>query len=349
MKKLSWFNKAMFFFNIVLTVLTFLAYVLPFLAPKLFPILSVLTLILPLFLILNGLFFVYWLIQFKKQIFLSGLVLLIGITFINKFYKFSAINLPSSEKDFVVMSYNVRLFNLFDWLPNTDVVTYIRTFINDKNPDIVCIQEYSSAAQIDLKVYPHRYIFMHGNKIKSGQAIFSKYPILDEGNLNFPHSNNSVIFADIKKGKDIIRVYNMQLQSIKISPDVNEISENIDEINQQKSQMVFMRISSAFKKQQQQAEIIMNHKKDCKYPIIICGDMNNSAYSFVYRNIKGDLNDTFEEAGSGFGNTYHFRYYPARIDYIFADSKMKVKNFESFPDFVNSDHYPIMTRLAFEE
>jgi endonuclease/exonuclease/phosphatase family metal-dependent hydrolase len=349
MKKLSWFNKAMFFFNIVLTVLTFLAYVLPFLAPKLFPLLSVLTLILPLFLILNGLFFLYWLIQFKKQIFLSGLVLLMGITFINKFYKFSAINLPSSEKDFVVMSYNVRLFNLFDWLPNTDVVTYIQTFINDKNPDIVCIQEYSSAANIDLKVYPHRYIFMHGNKIKSGQAIFSKYPILEEGNLNFPQSNNSVIFADIKKGKDIIRVYNMQLQSIKISPDVNEISENIEEINQQKSQMVFNRISSAFKKQQQQAEIIMNHKKDCKYPIIICGDMNNSAYSFVYRNIKGDLNDTFEEAGSGFGNTYHFKYYPARIDYIFADSKMKVKSFESFPDFVNSDHYPIMTRLEFEE
>jgi endonuclease/exonuclease/phosphatase family metal-dependent hydrolase len=349
MKKLSWFNKAMFFFNILLTVLTFLAYVLPFLAPKLFPLLSVLTLILPLFLILNGLFFLYWLIQFKKQIFLSGLVLLIGITFINKFYKFSAINLPSSEKDFVVMSYNVRLFNLFDWLPNTDVSTYIRTFINDKNPDIVCIQEYSSAAQIDLKVYPHRYIFMQGNKIKSGQAIFSKFPIIEEGNLNFPQSNNSVIFADIKKGKDIIRVYNMQLQSIKISPDVNEISENIDEINQQKSQMVFMRISSAFKKQQQQAEIIMNHKKDCKYPIIICGDMNNSAYSFVYRNIKGDLNDTFEEAGSGFGNTYHFRYYPARIDYIFADTKMKVKSFESFPDFVNSDHYPIMARLEFEE
>lgn len=348
MKKLSWFNKAMFFFNIVLAVLTFLAYVLPFLAPKLFPILSVLTLILPLFLILNGLFFIYWLIQFKKQIFLSGLALLMGITFINKFYKFSAVNLPVEEKDFVVMSYNVRLFNLFDWLPDTDVVAYIRTFINDKNPDILCIQEYSNGARIDLKVYPHRFIYMQGNKIKSGQAIFSKFPIIDEGHLNFPNSNNSVIFADIKKGKDIIRVYNMQLESIKISPDVNEISENIEEINQQKSQMVFNRISNAFKKQQQQAQIIMDHKKDCIYPIIICGDMNNSAYSFVYRNIKGDLNDAFEEAGSGFGNTYNFRYYPARIDYIFADQRMKVKSFDSFPNFVNSDHYPIMARLSFE-
>ena len=87
MKNLNWFNKVMFFFNIVLTVLTFVAYALPFLAPKLFPLLSVLTLILPLFLILNAFFFVYWLLQLKRQVILSGLVLLLGITFINKFYK----------------------------------------------------------------------------------------------------------------------------------------------------------------------------------------------------------------------------------------------------------------------
>ncbi len=347
MRRLSWFNKVMFFFNIVLTILTFIAYVLPFLAPKVFPFLSVLTLILPLFLILNGLFFLFWLIQFKKRMFLSGLVLLMGITFINKFYKFSAKDLPESENDFIVMSYNVRLFNLFDWI-SKDVTHEIEAFINDKNPDILCIQEYSTGANIDLKVYPHRYIFMQGNKIKTGQAIFSKFPIIDEGNLVFPDSNNNVIFADIKKGKDIIRVYNMQLQSIKISPDVNEISENIDVINQQKSQLVINRISVAFKKQQQQAEIIKNHKKDCEYPIIICGDMNNSAFSYVYRNIKGNLNDTFEEAGKGFGNTYNFKYYPVRIDYIFADAKMKVKNFQNFSEFENSDHYPLMARLSME-
>ena len=53
MQKQSWLSKIMFFFNIVLAVLTFLAYLLPFLAPKAFPFLSVLTLILPFFLILN--------------------------------------------------------------------------------------------------------------------------------------------------------------------------------------------------------------------------------------------------------------------------------------------------------
>ncbi|MEY4037888.1 MAG: hypothetical protein RIR67_198 [Bacteroidota bacterium] len=338
----------MFLLNIVLTVVTFSAYLLPFLAPKAFPLLSVLTLFMPLFFVFNALFFFYWGFQFKKRMILSGLVLLMGITFINKFYKFSAKEFPESEKNFTVMSYNVRLFNVFKWIDRDDVPSQIVNFINDKNPDILCIQEYSTSADIDLKVYPHKYILMAGDQIKTGQAIFSKFPIINEGNIVFPNSNNNVIFADIKKGKEIIRVYNMHLQSIKISPDVTEINDDINVINQSKSQKLFNRISKAFKQQQQQAELFKEHKKDCEYPLIICGDMNNSAFSYVYRNIKGKLRDSFEEAGKGFGATYKFRYYPARIDYIFSDEKMKVKKFESFSDFENSDHYPIMTQLSFE-
>ena len=339
----------MFVFNIVLTVLTFIAYVLPFLAPKLFPLLSVLTLILPLFLILNALFFCYWLLQLKRQVFLSGIVLLLGITFISKFYKFSSNALPVEEKDFTVMSYNVRLFNLFDWIKSDDVGDKILSFINQQNPDILCIQEYSENAKIDLRVYKYKAVFMEGDKIKTGQAIFSKFPIFNQGNLNLIQDGNNVTFADIRKGNDTIRVYNMHLQSIKISPDVNDISEHVDAINQQKSQQVFLRIRDAFKKQEKQAEILVSHKKRCHYPIIICGDMNNSAFSYVYRNIKGNLYDCFEEAGTGFGQTYKFKYYPARIDYIFADKRMKVKSFKTFTKFENSDHFPVLTRLSFAE
>jgi endonuclease/exonuclease/phosphatase family metal-dependent hydrolase len=346
MKNLSWFNKGMFFLNLVLIVLTFIAYLLPFLAPKIFPLLSVFTLFMPLFFLANGLFFIYWAIQFKKRMILSGIVLLVGITFFNKFYKFSAKEFEESDKDFTVMSYNVRLFNVFKWLDRDDIPDVILEFINTQNPDILCIQEFSNSADIDLKVYPYKFVLMEGKQIKTGQAIFSKFPIIEHGNIVFPKSNNNVVFADIKKGKDIIRVYNMHLQSIKISPDVNEISENIDVIDQQKSKFLFIRISKAFKQQQEQAAIFKEHEKDCKYPIIICGDMNNSAFSYVYRNIKGTLKDSFEEAGVGFGATYKFKYYPARIDYIFADETMEVKQFESFAEFQNSDHYPIMAKLS---
>jgi exonuclease III len=44
-----------------------------------------------------------------------------------------------------------------------------------QNPDILCIQEFSSSAVIDLKVYRYKYILMQEQK-KTGQAIFSKFP-----------------------------------------------------------------------------------------------------------------------------------------------------------------------------
>lgn len=294
-------------------------------------------------------FFLYWLLQLKRQVFLSGIVLLLGITFISKFYKFSSSALPVEEKDFTVMSYNVRLFNLFDWIHSDDVGDKILSFINEQNPDIICIQEYSENAKVDLRVYKYKAVFMEGDKIKTGQAIFSKFPIFDKGNLHLVQDGNNVTYADIRRGNDTIRVYNMHLQSIKISPDVTDISEHVDSINQQKSQQVFIRIRDAFKKQEKQAEVLVSHKKRCRYPVIICGDMNNSAFSYVYRSIKGNLNDCFEEAGTGFGQTYKFKYYPARIDYIFADKSLKVKNFKTFTKFEYSDHFPVYTRLSFAE
>ena len=181
MQRQSWLSKIMFFFNIVLAVLTFLAYLLPFLAPKAFPFLSVLTLILPFFLILNFFFFVYWLLQFKRYMLLSGLVLLLGITFINRFYKFSETNLPKEENDFTLMSYNVRLFNLYEWLPQNDVPEQISKLIEEQKPDILCLQEFSPNDNVSVKKYPHSFVKLYGGKNKYGQAIYSKYKMIEKG------------------------------------------------------------------------------------------------------------------------------------------------------------------------
>lgn len=342
MKKLNWFNKIAYFFNIVLVLLTLAGYLLPSMAPKLFPFLSVLTLILPTLLILNLFFVGYWAVQLKRQAFLSIVVFLIGFTFFTKFYKFSSKNEEVIDSDFTVLSYNVRLFNLFDWIPGENVADNIKKFIEEQNPDIICFQEYSKSADYELDDYKFRHIIMHGNKIKTGQAIFSKYRIIDEGEIALPSSDNNVVYADIVKGEDTIRVYSIHLQSVNISPDINEIDES-------KSKMIFNRLSEAFKAQQIQSELIQAHMQDFKGHKIICGDMNNTAFSYVYKNIIGDMNDAFVEAGKGFGQTYNYRYYPARIDYILVDDVFEVKEFTTFKDFKNSDHFPIMARLNFTQ
>lgn len=340
MQKQSWWSKLVFLLNIVLAVITFIAYILPFLAPKTFPILSVLTLGLPFLLFLNFFFFVYWILQLKRFMLLSGVVLLLGITFVNRFYKFSETNLAEESSDFTLMSYNVRLFNLYEWLPNKDVTEQISKLIAENNTDILCLQEFSSNEKVNTSKYAYSFIKLYGGKNKYGQAIFSKYKIINKGEIEFPNSSNNVIFADIVKQKDTIRIYSMHLQSIKISTDIHE------KIDEEKSKFIFNRLSEAFTIQQQQAELIKAHFETCNYAKIICGDLNNSAFSYVYRTIKGDMNDAFEEAGSGFGKSYNFKYYPARIDYIFVEENIKVKQFQSMDTFFQSDHFPQIARLS---
>ena len=343
MREQTWLSKIMFFLNIVLTVLTFLAYSLPFLAPKAFPFLSVLTLILPLFLILNFFFFVYWLLQFKRYMLLSGLALLLGITFINRFYKFSETNLTKEVSDFKVMSYNVRLFNIYEWLPKDDVAEQISKLINEKSPDILCLQDFTTNDNVDFSHYPYSYVKLNGEKLKYGQAIYSNYKIINKGEIEFPDSFNNAIFVDVLKGKDSLRVYSIHLQSLKISADINE------KIDEAKSKFILKRLSLAFGKQQKQSEIIRDHFENCSYPKIICSDLNNSAFSYVYRTIKGDMKDAFEEAGTGFGKSYNFKYYPARIDFILMDNEIQVKQFKSIDTFFQSDHFPQIVRLNLVE
>ena len=68
---------------------------------------------------------------------------LIGYNEWNLLYQFPKTALRKSSATFSVMSYNVRLFNKYKWIDQDSVPQKIESMILKKNPDIICIQEYS--------------------------------------------------------------------------------------------------------------------------------------------------------------------------------------------------------------
>ena len=71
--------------------------------------------------------------------FLSLIILFLGFNYIGSMYKFSSSKEVENQNEFRVMSFNVRSFNIFNWLPKDDVKGEIKKFILDDNPDITAL------------------------------------------------------------------------------------------------------------------------------------------------------------------------------------------------------------------
>ncbi len=169
---------------------------------------------------------------------------------------------------------------------------------------------------------------------KGLMAIFSKYPILETGMLNLPRTWSNAVFADVQYKNDTIRIYNVHLESLGITPGQGVLTK-------EPTKKLFKQVSHAFEKQLEQAKVIDRHIESSPYKTILCGDFNNGQYSNVYRTIKGSFQDTFLEVGSGYGRTYIFHGLPFRIDFIFADQSFEVRSHVNY-DVEYSDHYPVM-------
>ena len=175
--------------------------------------------------------------------------------------------------------------------------------------------------------------------MNSFSKLFSKYPFINKGSIEHDTPNTSIIFADIIKNKDTIRVYNFHLESLGIAQDE-------DYFGHKDSEKLFKRLRKSFKVQQIEIDILKNHIKACKYRVILAGDMNNIAYSWAYKNLKTNLQDTFLEAGKGFGKTFSFKGFPLRIDHVFVDESIKIIDHKNYQNRY-SDHYPIMAIISF--
>jgi len=335
MKKLGLIGKFLFFINSILALLLLLAYILPFIPPNSFPYISVLSLGMPVLIVGNILFCLYWIIRLRKQFFLSFLILLIGYNHVSSLYNFKSNSENSSEKGIKLMSYNVRQFNRYNWMEERDIPQKIKEFINEESADIVCIQEFA-AEEIDFSEFPYTYEKIVVDKM--GQAIFSKYPIINKQSLDFQKTGNNVIFADIVVKEDTLRVFNMHLQSHKIDQDLR----NLDK---EKGEKLTKQMGSSFQTQQDQLEKLLKALEESPYPNIIAGDMNNTAFSYAYRKISNNLNDAFKEKGKGLGYTFLMDdFLPLRIDYFLVDQKYAILNFKTYREKL-SDHYPIAVEI----
>jgi len=258
------------------------------------------------------------------------------------------------------MSFNVRLFDLYNWKNNKHERDKIISLIKAENPDIICLQEYYYQNDNEFKttnllldalkpIEIHTYFpIVNKDKYFFGIATLSKYKIVKKGQIVFNSTSNISIYTDVLINNDTVRIYNNHLESVRLGKEdysfINKFDFNVEKNEIKDSKHILKRLKDAFIKRALQAKVVHNNIKSTKYPVIVCGDFNDTPLSYAYNTISNNLNDAFLESGSGFGSTYNGKIPFLRIDFILYSNYFNSYNFK----IVNkdlSDHFPITCYL----
>jgi endonuclease/exonuclease/phosphatase family metal-dependent hydrolase len=309
----------------------------------------------PYLLLINLSIVIAWIAMLRFEALISVIVIAIGY---NHFLNYIKLTKPSGDKSntFKVLSYNVRLFNYYESNDGVYSVKKVVDFLKTQKADIICLQEFfilgTPALQeqeiikgLGSSYNSHMKVFKVGKNRFYGIVTFSKYPIIEKGEIAHNNSSSLSIYTDVLIQNDTFRIFNNHLQSFLLKSMnrsfIEELSssENKETLDEMKS--LSNSLKKGFVRRSQQAELVKFYIDKSPHPVIVAGDFNDTPVSYAYRKIREGLNDSFVTSGYGAGFTYRGNYPPNRIDYILYDNNL-INSFFERKKIRYSDHYPII-------
>nr|MCU0450089.1 endonuclease/exonuclease/phosphatase family protein [Bernardetiaceae bacterium] len=320
------------FLNVILAIFTLLCYACVWVPPSAWWPAGFLALLIPALLIAHGLLAVFWSLRrrWRASLYSWG-ALAIGYRFVLASFGF---HWPAPEppgQGFSVLSYNTHLFNVYQSsTPHNDFNRRHIQWVVDDTADIKCFQEFYN---LDTSV-----VFNSVDRIKAqgryqvyfdkasnndfdgymGLAIFSKFPIVHtgcvEGEVFWPYG---AIYADLKIGRDTLRVYNVHLESMSIDENAIVAAPESRARLERTARRLRQQLRRGMVERSEEVALLADHLARCPYPILVCGDLNDPPYSYPYFRLRDQLTNTFEAVGSGPGFTFNGKLFFLRIDHQF--------------------------------
>lgn len=339
--------------NVFVTIALLLSYVSPVVDPSKFWPLSFFGLFYPVFLTTNVVFLIYWLITKPSKSWLSIVSILIGWNYLMSFATFNSTTDISSPHVINVMSYNIQNAG---WAYSRDKeirkersVKFIKFLEGHNDVDVLCTQETGFFGR-EMVTKGFKDIYKHKLE-KKGATIWSKYPMGDQGEIDFGTNTNSCVWADIIFAADTIRVYSAHLYSNNISRDAVEVLDNVN-LKEKETWSGIGGILNKYKKanvkRSEQSQKVKAHMALSPYPVLLAGDFNDPPSSFTYSTLSESMSDAFCEKGLGISSTYAGRIPFLRIDYIMSDDAFDVLDYKLIKNGY-SDHYPIRASVILKE
>ncbi|RSK37166.1 endonuclease/exonuclease/phosphatase family protein [Hymenobacter metallilatus] len=322
---------------------------------------------LPVALLLNLLLVGYWLLR-RWPVALLPLALAVltwphfqrGLAL----HPFRAANAPAPAAGPVVtvLSANVRIFNVYPQLRNAGLQSSkaMVQWLQESPADILCLQEFynepAGTRTQDGAVFrtvdnigreAGRQVFLSKTLTNSagaefGMAIFSRFPIVRRGTISFGKlTQNHAMWADVRlPSRDTVRVYSFHLQSM--SMDEKDIVDSYSSKAglKQKGLDLLRRFKRGAVARHWQVDTMVQRFARCRYPILLCADLNDVPYSYSYDQLADHFQNAWATVGNGVGSTYNGRLPFVRIDNQFAGPQFTVADCRVHYEIPYSDHFP---------
>ena len=366
-KRPSRWHRPLWWVNVVAVLVLLLTYLAPRVSPTTAWPLAVLAFSFPYQLMAHALLLAWWAFFRRKRMLLSGIALLLGIGHVGNAVQFFG----SSEPDVDVkgtpvklMSYNVRLFDLYNWAGNKRTRNAIFEQFKREDADILCLQEFFQSNDKryfrtrDALLREFRYTGVNERYSLNarfdqhfGIATFSVHPIVGRGHVPFKRkTNNMCIWTDIAVKKDTLRVYNAHLASYHFGDADYKFIADLDGDTKADSLKsggwrILMRVKEGAIHRAEEVKAIAEHMQTSPHPVVFCGDINDVPMSYAYHVLRGDMDDAFVESGRGLGGTYLGKLPKLRIDHILHDPAIASWDFHVLPEEL-SDHSAIAATIA---
>jgi endonuclease/exonuclease/phosphatase family metal-dependent hydrolase len=311
----------------------------PSLDPRQHGEVSTLGLVAPIIYAMQAALTLYWIVRWRPFIaVVMVFVSLLGVFQLSLFYKlelrrvYSEPNLKPryDKKALKVMSYNVRSFIDDNRERQLDSIVKI---IKAVNPDILCLQEMGFSDIADSLLEPLKPMPHSLSRVNLSPAIYSRYPIIRASRMD---TLKNFVWADIvikkdKNNEDTIRVFNNHLHSTAIRRDDSNYIENHEYLEGDslgKVHSMVKRLTENNRVRAEQADTLAALVAASPYPVIVCGDFNDTPVSYTYRTVARKLNDPYRKVGRGYSHTYRGFFDMLRIDYIFYSDEFEALSYE---------------------
>lgn len=241
---------------------------------------------------------------------LVGFVLMYGYVFVPQTVPAAAAGLEIS-----VLTYNISL-------KNRDFEA-VAQLIRDADADVVALQEVNRAGYFYLyddlaDLYPYR--AFHPDSAPPGQAVLSRYPILEDNYWQVERAHQRVV----------LDVDGQQLAFYNVHPVHFSLNR---------------RSLFNFDGQEREVDDIIDRVTHEEGALILVGDFNTTDQTDMYKRFSVHYGDAFRTVGSGFGLTFPSWMPLARLDYVFYNAAFIPLEARVWETTGGSDHHPVFARL----